>query len=169
VLLEGHVEKLIDVYSEHIEVEPYKSFFTPGGIESMAAHYGVDPTDFPALVEKMEVWSGHPGGIENGVLFHWSTYNPKSKWDWWVVGGRWKNAGLWPDTPRSNFGVIEKIKIPEPFNDIVTPDGEWHESGKHGWFGYHEKAKEDDQWRAEFYEILSGFRTHVAVLIDAHI
>ena len=34
---------------------------------------------------------------DSGVAFHMSTYNPDSKWDWWVIGGRW--AGMLPLKP----------------------------------------------------------------------
>jgi hypothetical protein len=27
--------------------------------------------------------------IDDGGIYEWSTYNPKSKWDWYQVGGRW--------------------------------------------------------------------------------
>lgn len=27
--------------------------------------------------------------VDDGGLYEWSTYNPKSKWDWWEIGGRW--------------------------------------------------------------------------------
>lgn len=27
--------------------------------------------------------------VDDGGIYEWSTYNPKAKWDWWVVGGRW--------------------------------------------------------------------------------
>lgn len=30
-------------------------------------------------------------GHDKDGYFTWSTYNPQSKWDWYVVGGRWSN------------------------------------------------------------------------------
>lgn len=27
--------------------------------------------------------------IDDGGIYEWSTYNPKSKWDWYQIGGRW--------------------------------------------------------------------------------
>lgn len=29
---------------------------------------------------------------EAGRAYTWSIYNPESKWDWWVIGGRWRNS-----------------------------------------------------------------------------
>lgn len=28
--------------------------------------------------------------IDDGGIYQWSSYNPKSKWDWWQIGGRWR-------------------------------------------------------------------------------
>lgn len=27
--------------------------------------------------------------LDDGGIYEWSTYNPKSKWDWYQIGGRW--------------------------------------------------------------------------------
>lgn len=168
--LEAAVAALLDPYDEDTSVEPYKAYFEPEAITRMADAYSIDPTDLPALVAKMKDWCGHGGGIEeDGRLYQWSVYNPKSRWDWWVIGGRWSNSGFWPETPSADAGLIEQIKLDDPLNDLVTPDGEWHESGRHGWWGIYEPKTGEDEWRAKFYEILSGFRTHVAVLVDCHI
>lgn len=29
---------------------------------------------------------------ETGRAYTWSRYNPDSKWDWWCIGGRWRNS-----------------------------------------------------------------------------
>lgn len=41
----------------------------------------------------------------NGTGVEKSTYNPKSKWDWWVVGGRWTGflSGTDPEDRPENF------------------------------------------------------------------
>lgn len=52
------------------------------------------------LVAKLfnEQWDGDYGVDDKG-LFKWSTYNPKSKWDWWCLGGRW--LGYFQVRPRA--------------------------------------------------------------------
>ncbi len=38
-----------------------------------------------------EYFGGEGFGIDgDGVPYSMSTYNPNSKWDWWVIGGRWE-------------------------------------------------------------------------------
>ncbi len=130
-----------------------------------------------------------------------TTYNPKSKWDWWVIGGRWNreiplkddiededlNVSCGNMTPISNIDThkYDSYRTPEYYSrfwdinvegmplaededkedfftmynkeyyrktygdkeayircmntfymySMLTPDGEWHELGKMGWFG----------------------------------
>ncbi len=46
--------------------------------------------DIDSLVkEKGEDWSGHQYEKDLDGWFYWSTYNPKSEWDWYQIGGRW--------------------------------------------------------------------------------
>lgn len=89
-----------------------------------------------------------------------TTYNPKSKWDWWIVGGRWS------DVIPGNACVIKEFDA-HPFFALVTPDGEWHEKGKMLWFAV--VADEDDDWERKHDEILAKYPDHWVVLVDAHI
>uniref|UniRef100_UPI00052720DB hypothetical protein n=1 Tax=Streptomyces sp. NRRL F-6674 TaxID=1463877 RepID=UPI00052720DB len=53
----------------------------PTWVEVAAAanrRYGIDSTDLDYL---------HVA--DDGRAYTVSTYNPKSKWDWWQIGGRW--------------------------------------------------------------------------------
>lgn len=127
-----------------------------------------------------------------------STYNPKSKWDWYVIGGRWagtirgveatlpddenpfttgdhasaerktaqRNSVLANSLPVSEMATpIDEDKIPFA---ILTPDGEWHERGRMGWFGMVSGDKEDN-WTEEAREILSKHKACLAVAVDVHI
>ena len=44
--------------------------------------------------------------INNGN--HLTTYNPKSKWDWYDIGGRWRNLLL---TQKDNEDVIQEVSL----------------------------------------------------------
>jgi hypothetical protein len=83
-------------------------------------YYGND------LDKLAEDWFGYTVG-EDGT--YWSSYNPNSKWDWWVVGGRWRNMLLHVDNPKypekiakGDMGVPELMHVrehgasPEPAN-----------------------------------------------------
>lgn len=43
-----------------------------------------------SLKKHVEDWEGYPGVICDGELGYMSTSNPNAKWDWWVIGGRWR-------------------------------------------------------------------------------
>lgn len=88
-------------YWEELEVEPY----VRGDIEASDlgwAFYGTEdkqpskevleyelanPTEEGA--EKLTEYYGGEVKVEDGKYVSYSTYNPKSKWDWYEVGGRW--------------------------------------------------------------------------------
>ncbi len=96
-----------------------------------------------------------------------STYNPKSKWDWWGVGGRWRN-----ELDGGNvLGVDALLALPEPYIPyaVVTPDGEWHEKGQMGWWGMSSNDKKQDKWQSEVIALYKQYPDHLAVLCDLHI
>jgi hypothetical protein len=92
-----------------------------------------------------------------------STYNPKSKWDWYTVGGRWSGR-----IPNDACAVADLPAGWAPFA-LVTPDGEWHESGKLGWFGMSSGNVEPSAWDATVREMLAQHADAFAVLVDYHI
>lgn len=106
---------------------------------------------------------------ENGDLL--STYNPKSKWDWYTVGGRWKCSlpvfsGEYVDKAYAIDVDWDKV-LPFAF---VTPDGEWHEKGEMGWFSCVGHEKSEDDWKHEFTEFIKTLRSDVKVkVVDCHI
>lgn len=155
-------------------------------------------------------------------------YNPRSRWDWYTVGGRWNGylTGFNPaEMPMSddrywttcticggvgkrNDGVAEanphlkdrcngcagrgrRLRFPHeiPLEDsnvmpvalidrrtddwrpfaILTPDGEWHEQGRMGWWGIVTGEQESDDWTAEAEKIMDDHADCVAVVVDVHI
>lgn len=152
-----------------------------------------------------------------------TTYNPKSKWDWHVIGGRWTGAlvpeydpeadpenietcsicggtGLrtddlgikerkrdpeytcngcqgegkhakWPTQWKKFRGdILPTLLVPKEFSPfaIITPDGQWHEHGKMGWWAI--VSDEDDGWEEKAKSIINDFRkTTTAVIVDCHI
>jgi len=112
-----------------------------------------------------------------------TTYNPDSKWDWYVVGGRWN--GEIKGEPRDdadggfNFGSefhgieenscrVEEICKGIPFA-ILTPEGEWIERGKMGWWGMTIDEKDGDEWAETVKRVFEKYAGHLAVGVDCHI
>lgn len=83
-------------YDENIEVEPYKDHAD----ERLVARYheiyeeerGVRAEGLGEVLDFMRERYGEDEnwGVDDEGLYRMSTYNPKSKWDWYVVGGRWR-------------------------------------------------------------------------------
>lgn len=115
-----------------------------------------------------------------------STYNPKSKWDWHVIGGRWN--GYITGTPSNMYGgelskniipvqdlLTHELAIKEtgdkknsriPFA-IVTPDGKWHEKGHMGWWAV--VSDKNPDWDNVALDILKNNVDHILVAVDCHI
>lgn len=78
------IEDLLAPYSENLEVEPYIWLSRQEAIDYAKRNYHTEgKTDdecWAMVAEDHET-------DEDGNIY--STYNPKSKWDWWYVGGRW--------------------------------------------------------------------------------
>jgi hypothetical protein len=101
-----------------------------------------------------------------------STYNPDSKWDWYVIGGRWdgwingkETSGDHLENNKATTGqALERGIIPHA---IITPDGQWHERGKMGWWAI--MITENEDWDTRAKELLSTYASHHVVILDAHI
>lgn len=125
-----------------------------------------------------------------------TTYNPRSKWDWWVVGGRWAgwisdtkvgdededfrahykriaegfDANLAPNCVASEryLAALRSDKNKIPFA-LVTPNGEWHERGQMGWFAVVSEQKAPGAWEEQVEAIVAAHPHHLAIAIDFHI
>lgn len=115
-----------------------------------------------------------------------SNYNPKSKWDWYRIGGRWdgvvksrkrdsKDNGFnfSSDHELLQHNVAPVSHFPQPIPDesipfaILTPDGKWYERGKMGWFGA--VSNKNESWKNQARKLLSKHSSCLAVGCDLHI
>jgi len=118
-----------------------------------------------------------------------STYNPKSKWDWYRVGGRWDGTIQQKESQRRdkkdggfNFAdeheqvvhnwapIKHLLRIKEiPFG-IITPDGEWHERATMGFWAMTSDDKDKDVWEREVMDIYTKYQgDFIGVGLDCHI
>ncbi len=113
----------------------------------------------------------------HGAGTYRSTSNPKSKWDWYVIGGRWngriRGRRVESDELERNTAVVSKLPNPLPDDRVpyalVTPDGTWHERGRMGWWGMSSDNKPLEEWTNEVGTLLAQNSTCVAVGVDCHI
>jgi hypothetical protein len=121
----------------------------------------------------------------HGTGTHASTYNPKSKWDWWRIGGRWDGSLFGEDVAkarrtdggfnfsptnqelRNNSRIVSDLPVDFTPFAILTPDGEWHERGRMGWWGI--VSDEADEWPSQAKTLLEAHKDHLAVAVDCHI
>lgn len=81
------IDELLERYNENREVEPYKRYTKEEAI-AYARQWYVGENETKTDEECYEMMLDEElKPDEDGNLF--STYNPDSKWDWYVVGGRW--------------------------------------------------------------------------------
>ncbi len=190
--LQTYIEGQMAPYDENMEVEPYVSYSLQQAqadltrdiarferiIERQAANYNLETCQ--ELLEKLRVTTPEEKYREY-VEYHrtfdedgdpTSTYNPDSKWDWFVIGGRWDGWVNDRDTSKeavsdniaTTEAVLERNRIPHA---IITPDGQWHEHGQMGWWGI--MVTENDNYQSEARLLLGQFLGHHIVILDAHI
>jgi hypothetical protein len=85
---EAELEAMLAPYDETRTVAPYES---PIG-EWTLNQRNEGESDEDLARRLTEEWGEDVFVNDEGVLVSMSTYNPDSKWDWWVVGGRWRGS-----------------------------------------------------------------------------
>lgn len=115
---EACAETLLAPFDEGVQVPPYPRWESPESVQSVVTSSSIsvplnvglrpDEKDTEALAEwtrkAVGFWfANNPdAGVREGEKFGVkSTYNPQSKWDWYVLGGRW----------RGFFQVKEKVIV----------------------------------------------------------
>lgn len=173
--IEAKVAKLLAPYDENKKVKPYvyqtrdqvlakkeeitKEVNSGEPLEDYLKEYK-GKIEKMGLKEFAQSWCSKEVD-ENGNLL--STYNPKSRWDGYVVGGRWDGV------IKNNICPISEL--PKDFSAfaIVTPNGEWHEEGKMGWWGIVINPKDEDGWQLEQAALFETYKDCLAVACDLHI
>lgn len=88
--------------------------------------------------------------------------NPNAKFDYWAIGGRWK------DEIEGDYAKVKDIFSEDSPFAIVDGDG-WHERGEMGWWAIVNDSKEQADWDKEVKEILKKHIDDYAVVLDCHI
>ena len=214
------IETLLAPYDENLRVEPYVEFTREEAIAYARKHYKsvADMSDDRCYAYMAE---DYKTDAEGNLL---STYNPKSKWDWWTEGGRWagmlKVDGKKVDSARvadidftpdpleyeaalRYWDVVVEHQEKRPGEEyvslygeqyyldyygdretyarymtqfstyaVVTPDGEWHEKGRMGWFGASSETPDEARdWEEHYRErfLDSAEADWLVTIVDCHI
>jgi hypothetical protein len=115
----------------------------------------------------------------------YSTYNPKSKWDWYQLGGRWSGMIKLKEGKEGVIGSpglgVHEVGIDQAkkgdianFDEIntfaVLKDGEWYSRGKMGWWAMVSDEKDEEAWDSEFKKLIEGLPDDTLISIyDCHI
>jgi len=103
-----------------------------------------------------------------GIGSYETTYNPNSKWDWYQVGGRWDGM-----ISKDNYLPVSEyiLKLKEEnigMFALVTPEGEWIEKGKMGWWAI--VSDRNENWDEIFMGVLEKYKNnHIIIQLDCHI
>lgn len=183
------IEDNLAPYDENMEVKPYLKYTKQQAIdkakkEVTSGHFAYGSAMSKAEVEAintdegyyqyaLKMWGYQPD--EEGNLL--STYNPKSKWDWWTEGGRWNGYLPTIGDYQTNHCKVKDVNWSKYFEQsptgpfcFITENGEWHETARMGWWGMTVDDKENDVWRKEFEEYLNTLDPETSVIaIDFHI
>lgn len=168
--VEELVAKAMQPFSDDVEVPPYKAYLDPVEIAVMAKHYRLRKSDLKKLAQRMDDWRGEPGGLDDRGLFAIRTCNPKGKWDWYEIGGRWNG---WT---RRNVVDAKSLLARKGLKKIlpacmVTPGGSWHEHEKfvsEGWAKWHVDRKKPGAWLREVKAQLATYHDHRVACVDMH-
>ena len=97
LVIGGNVEEQLAPYDESITVAPYRKYEhdTEWLFRAWAREH--EGQQRPSLEEAIASYNRGLGedeeyervGIDDFGVFTMSTYNPDSRWDWWIIGGRW--------------------------------------------------------------------------------
>jgi hypothetical protein len=145
---EAFVEPLIAAYDENEQVDPY---------ERACACTRTELIDTQTCTQC------------NGTGIYESTYNPLSRWDWYVVGGRCSGAFHEGTANETDIELVRNLERDAISSHIVTPDGVWHARGNVGWWGMFDATVSDEDWENTVKGICAEHLDHVAINLDCHI
>jgi hypothetical protein len=177
------IEEQLAPYDENLTVEPYVE--APGTDPEYgwkrtlerAKEYYAEKTD-----EDTGHWTdqrflnqftgeGWKPAREGEGFERWTSYNPKSKWDWYVEGGRWEGFLKTTDGTECDSTTIAALDLPTlPIPFAYVLNGEWHEKGKMGWFGMTRDEQDQDVWDAQVRAALMALPGDTKItVVDCHI
>jgi hypothetical protein len=156
------IEFLLEPYCAELEGPERKEYLSTETIEHLTRQFfWVQPKTLARLAAKLRKRWGLHCGVDAGGLYHFTNLNPNSMYDYWTV------VGLEGHVEDHVWRVPEMPRDLSP-SAVVTPDGQWHETGIEKWAWDITKA-EEQAIRQRVYALVDQYPNHLAVLIDCHI
>lgn len=122
LVIGDNVEEQLAPYDENIEVEEYKRGLVSDEEKTRMIDYYSKKHNFNGTFEECYMKFGNKWNDnsfrknDDGLWYEYSTYNPKSKWDWYSIGGRW--SGFFKMKP----GIEPILGIPGVFDNKPEND-----------------------------------------------
>lgn len=164
--LEDKIAAALAPFDEELKMPEYREYLDDDELENARKYYlkaGKTWTDTANSVSILTDYSGEKIGEDNGRYYRLSTYNPRSKWDWYQIGGRW--SGYFQARPTADErnlinrkfgntcdgGLKDEMDFEEMRQDpkrckeygpagavpgwcLLTLDGDWMSPGWMGWW-----------------------------------
>jgi hypothetical protein len=165
------LEAILEPYSKEKQVHEYFVELSSDDIERMAEFYTLEQSDFDGLIKRMDDWMGGPGLVQNNKLGYMKTYNPDSKWDWYVPGGKWK--GIIPNNQCKVVEVesyfkeyLESLGYEFYMPSILVTEQGWFESKDWVCWGLYSNIEEGKE---KMQTLMSELKDKNCYLVDFHI
>ncbi|MBJ7935494.1 hypothetical protein [Bacillus cereus] len=102
----NYLERIMNPFDENKEVDPY---VVKTKEELVSEYNNSSKTEEMSYDEWLKYRYSYDQFDVNGNLL--STYNPKSQWDWWVVGGRWSNLLLNKEGNKCDSAYVGELDL----------------------------------------------------------
>jgi hypothetical protein len=181
LVIGDNIEGQLARYDENIEVERYRSpVKVRDWLKDELRTASIDPKDLHAIAKFLNEKYGddllyEQHHVHDGELMEWTTYNPDSKWDWWVIGGRWDFSIALLNGNITNAAAADEIDWPATFANfggtpgVLVAEGVWRANQAYGWFGMSEPNENADGWDEWFVQFVSRLGNARVTAIDFHI
>lgn len=200
IVIGNDIDKQLEPYDESIEVERYSKGVVSEYDKKRMMEFYKGEGSFDNFDECYSLfgddWNRCRYEKNNeGQWEDFSTYNPYSKWDWYVIGGRWSGLLKLKDGTKPlesltfHFSTSEERKeamlkdnranvaykrdianLSEIIPFAIVKDGKWYERGECGWFGSVFDDKGEKQWSEEVRELIESIDDNEIVsIVDCHI
>lgn len=180
VLIPGHIpiteEAILDEVARLLE--PYyieregplrKEYFTEEAIRNLSRQFQPQPKSLPKLAEELHRKWSMDCHVDEGGLYYITTLNPDGKYDYFSLV-RYEDITAHRVEAAVREHVWRTSEIPRDLLPaaVVTPDGQWHETGVKKW-AWDITKDEEQAIRQRVFALVDQYPDHLAVLVDCHV